>query len=82
MMQTDSITKWQFAFNNHFAGFAPRSANEFLRLMDEPEVDLKGTSQQKQRQQQQQQPGTSSLDAKAQQHHRQQQTRISDFTRY
>jgi uncharacterized protein YecE (DUF72 family) len=27
------------AFNNHFAGFGPQSANTFLKLMDKPEVD-------------------------------------------
>ncbi|HEY6535734.1 MAG TPA: DUF72 domain-containing protein, partial [Candidatus Nitrosocosmicus sp.] len=26
------------AFNNHFAGFGPQSANTFLKLMDEPEI--------------------------------------------
>jgi uncharacterized protein YecE (DUF72 family) len=27
------------AFNNHFAGFGPQSANTFLKLMDRPEID-------------------------------------------
>jgi hypothetical protein len=27
------------AFNNHFAGFGPQSANTFLKLMDKPEID-------------------------------------------
>ncbi len=27
------------AFNNHFAGFGPQSANTFLKLMDEPEIN-------------------------------------------
>ncbi len=63
------------AFNNHFAGFGPQSANEFLRLMDKPEVDWKGASQQKQ----QQQDGSASLDAKTRQ---QQQTSISDFAHF
>ena len=27
------------AFNNHFAGFGPQSANTFLKLMDKPELD-------------------------------------------
>jgi hypothetical protein len=26
------------AFNNHFAGFGPQSANTFLKLMDKPEI--------------------------------------------
>ena len=26
------------AFNNHFAGFGPQSANTFLKLMDRPEI--------------------------------------------
>ena len=26
------------AFNNHFAGFGPQSANSFLKLMDRPEI--------------------------------------------
>ncbi len=70
------------AFNNHFAGFGPQSANEFLRLMDKPEVDWKGAFQQKQRQQQ---DGSAYLAAKNQKHHhqqQQQQTSISDFTHY
>ncbi len=33
-IQTTSI-----AFNNHFAGFGPQSANTFLKLMDKPEID-------------------------------------------
>ncbi len=68
------------AFNNHFAGFGPQSANEFLRLINKPEVDWKGALQQKQRRQQ---VGSTSLDAKNQKHHQhQQQTSISDFTHY
>jgi len=27
------------AFNNHFAGFGPQSANTFLKLMDKPEIN-------------------------------------------
>jgi len=27
------------AFNNHFAGFGPQSANTFLKLIDKPEID-------------------------------------------
>jgi uncharacterized protein YecE (DUF72 family) len=27
------------AFNNHFAGFGPQSANTFLKLMDRPEIN-------------------------------------------
>ena len=27
------------AFNNHYAGFGPESANTFLKLMDKPEID-------------------------------------------
>jgi hypothetical protein len=27
------------AFNNHFAGFGPQSANTFLKLMDNPEIN-------------------------------------------
>ena len=27
------------AFNNHFAGFGPESANTFLKLMDKPAID-------------------------------------------
>jgi hypothetical protein len=27
------------AFNNHYAGFGPQSANTFLKLMDKPEID-------------------------------------------
>ena len=27
------------AFNNHFAGFGPQSANTFLKLMDMPEIN-------------------------------------------
>jgi uncharacterized protein YecE (DUF72 family) len=66
------------AFNNHFAGFGPQSANEFLRLINKPEVDWKGASQQKQ-----QQDSSASLDSKTQQHHQQQQqTSISDFKHY
>jgi hypothetical protein len=26
------------AFNNHFAGFGPQSANTFQKLMDKPEI--------------------------------------------
>ncbi len=29
------------AFNNHFAGFGPESANTFLKLVNEPELDWK-----------------------------------------
>ncbi len=29
------------AFNNHYAGFGPQSANDFLKLMDKPEVNWK-----------------------------------------
>ena len=63
------------AFNNHFAGFGPQSANEFLRLMNKPEIDWKGALQHKQ-----QQSGATSIAAKTQQP--QQQTSISDFTHY
>jgi uncharacterized protein YecE (DUF72 family) len=64
-------------FNNHFAGFGPQSANEFLKLMNKPEVDWKGALQQKQ-------DSSASLDSETQQHHQQQQqqTSISDFTHY
>ena len=27
------------AFNNHFAGFGPQSANTFLKLVNEPEIN-------------------------------------------
>ena len=27
------------AFNNHYAGFGPQSANTFLKLMDKPEIN-------------------------------------------
>jgi len=27
------------AFNNHYAGFGPESANTFLKLMDKPEIN-------------------------------------------
>ena len=27
------------AFNNHYAGFGPQSANTFLKLMDKPETN-------------------------------------------
>ncbi len=67
------------AFNNHFAGFGPQSANEFLRLMNKPRVDWKGASQQKQ----QQQSSSAYPDSRTHQHHQQQQqTSISDFTHY
>ncbi len=29
------------AFNNHFAGFGPESANTFLKLVNEPELNWK-----------------------------------------
>ncbi len=29
------------SFNNHFAGFGPESANNFLKLVNEPEIDWK-----------------------------------------
>lgn len=29
------------AFNNHYAGFGPQSVNDFLKMMDEPEIDWK-----------------------------------------
>jgi uncharacterized protein YecE (DUF72 family) len=68
------------AFNNHFAGFGPQSANEFLRLINKPEVGWKGALQQKQRRQQ---VGSTSLASKNQQHQQQRiQTSISDFTHY
>lgn len=76
MQQGDGIGQQQqqiaIAFNNHFAGFGPQSANEFLRLMDKPEIDWKGALHQKQ-----QQGGFDSLASEAQ---RQPQTSISDFT--
>ena len=39
--KTDSteIQTTSIAFNNHFAGFGPQSANTFLKLMDKPEID-------------------------------------------
>ncbi len=76
MQQGDGIGQQQqqiaIAFNNHFAGFGPQSANEFLRLMDKPEIDWKGALHQKQ-----QQVGFDSLASETQ---RQPQTSISDFT--
>ncbi len=36
-----SIHQIIVAFNNHFAGFGPQSANDFLKLMDKPQVDWK-----------------------------------------
>ena len=29
------------AFNNHFAGFGPQSANDFLKLMNKQEINWK-----------------------------------------
>ncbi len=38
-IQNDSnVQDISIAFNNHFAGFGPQSVNDFLRLMDKPEI--------------------------------------------
>jgi hypothetical protein len=60
------------SFNNHFAGFGPQSTNEFLKLMNKPEIDWNEALQQ-----QQQQVSSTSIADKTQQ-----QTSISDFTHY
>ncbi len=41
-------TKIIAAFNNHFAGFGPESANTFLRLVNEPEANWKGELEEQQ----------------------------------
>ena len=53
------------AFNNHFAGFGPESANTFLKLVNEPVVDWKKDLEE------QQNPSASGLNAS--------QTSISDY---
>jgi uncharacterized protein YecE (DUF72 family) len=35
----DDYQNISIAFNNHFAGFGPQSANTFLKLMDKPEIN-------------------------------------------
>lgn len=57
------------AFNNHFAGFGPQSANEFLKLLNKPEIEWKNKLQI-----QQQNSSSLSLDKS--------QTSISDFTSF
>lgn len=39
--QNTSIREILIAFNNHFAGFGPQSVNDFLKLINEKEVDWK-----------------------------------------
>lgn len=36
-----SIQDLVIAFNNHYAGFGPQSVNDFLKMLDEPEVNWK-----------------------------------------
>jgi hypothetical protein len=36
-----NISDVPIAFNNHFAGFGPQSVNDFLELMNMPEIDWK-----------------------------------------
>ena len=39
------------AFNNHFTGFCPQSANDFLKLMNKQEINWKDELKQQQQQQ-------------------------------
>ncbi len=39
--ESSSIRDVLLAFNNHFAGFGPQSANDFLKLMNMSEIDWK-----------------------------------------
>jgi hypothetical protein len=57
------------AFNNHFAGFGPQSANTFLMLMDKPGID--GWTQEIEKEQQ----NTANKEHKYQ-------TNLSDFSQF
>jgi hypothetical protein len=37
--ESSNIRDVLIAFNNHFAGFGPQSVNDFLKLMNMPEID-------------------------------------------
>jgi len=39
--ENSNIRNVLIAFNNHFAGFGPQSANDFLKLMNMSEIDWK-----------------------------------------
>ena len=39
--ENSNINDVLIAFNNHFAGFGPQSANDFLKLMNMPEIEWK-----------------------------------------
>jgi hypothetical protein len=39
--ENSNISDILIAFNNHFAGFGPRSVNDFLKLMNMSEIDWK-----------------------------------------
>ena len=39
--ENSNICDVLIAFNNHFAGFGPQSVNDFLNLMNMPEIDWK-----------------------------------------
>jgi uncharacterized protein YecE (DUF72 family) len=40
-VESSNIRDVSIAFNNHFAGFGPQSANDFLKLMNMSEIDWK-----------------------------------------
>jgi len=39
--ENSNIRDVLIAFNNHFAGFGPQSVNDFLDLLNMPEIDWK-----------------------------------------
>ncbi len=39
--ENSDISDVLIAFNNHFAGFGPQSVNDFLNLMNMPELEWK-----------------------------------------
>ena len=39
--ENSNINDVLIAFNNHFAGFGPQSVNDFLKLMNMPEIEWK-----------------------------------------
>ncbi|MGD9673724.1 MAG: DUF72 domain-containing protein [Candidatus Nitrosocosmicus sp.] len=46
--ENSNIQDILIAFNNHFAGFGPQSVNDFLKLMNKPEIDWKSETEKEQ----------------------------------